>query len=305
MKLFSRALAIAAASTSSCVFADANSYFGASYSSRQNDVITVIADTEVEYDDSAYVRYEFSQKLYKDFRLGATLQLDEQAKDVLGYSGYFTKGRWFASVETSEFSGVMVNDDGEAFAEFEDNRYLDIKLMKKFANPRDDIEKNISHGIQYLTYERPAAYRQDDIEYIDTSLQTHFISYVFEVDFVKQKLISGGIEKAFDWYFYTTTGLGVGMLDSSDPKLRNAPEVDGSPEQTTWTGFGIAGEYELGLVYFLDMPGLRLAAKAGYRADLEGPVMFHGGSFDDIDDAVHPDEQLLNHGPNVSLAVAF
>jgi len=303
MKLSHLLAATLAATTCSAVWADANSYFGASYSHRQNDVITVIADTEVKYEDSAYVRYEFSQKLYKDFRLGVTLQLDEQAQDILGYSGHVTSGRWFASVERSEFSGEMVNDDGDVLAEFEGNRYLDLKLMRKFANPRDEIEANVSHGVQYLSYERPAAYEQDGIEYIDTGLVNHFVAYVFELDSVKQNMLTGKIEKSFDWYFYNTTALGLGMMESNDPKLRDDPEVDGVVYQSSWTGFGIAGEYELGAVYYVSVPYFRMAAKLGYRVDLEGPVLMHGGMFDQDD--VHPDEQLLNHGPNFSLAVAF
>ncbi|MAR00815.1 MAG: hypothetical protein CMI00_09805 [Oceanospirillaceae bacterium] len=286
------------------VLADANSYFGASYSSRQNDVITVLADTEVEYENSAYIRYEFSQKLYKDLRLGAVLQMDEEAKDVIGYAGQITKNRWFVSVERSEFDGVMTDGSGNVFETFEGNKYLDIKLLKK-SEGGDSVEDMLSLGVQYLSYQRPAAFEQESIEYYDTSLENRFLAFVFELDGVKEKMLSGKIEKTFDWYFYNTTALGIGQLESTAPMLRSAPGTEAEPEQTTWTGFGIAGEYELGMVYYMKMPWFRLAAKAGYRVDLEGPVMFHEGSFDDLDTTVHPDEQLLNHGPNVSLAVAF
>ena len=305
MSLIRNSLLFTAACTLSApVLADANSYFGASFSSRQNDVITVLADTEVEYEDSAYIRYEFSQKLYKDLRLGAVLQLDEEAKDIIGYAGQITKNRWFVSVEHSEFDGVMTDSQGDVFETFEGNQYLDIKLLKK-GEGGDSIDDMISIGVQYLSYQRPAAYEQEGIEYYDTSLENRFLAFVFEFDGVKDRMLKGTIEKSFDWYFYNTTALGVGQLESADPMLRNAPGVEAAPDQTTWTGFGIAGEYELGLVYYMNMPWFRLAAKAGYRADLEGPVMFHGGMFDDLDDTVHPDEQLLNHGPNISVAVAF
>lgn len=306
MSLIRNSLATAAACAVSLpVLADANSYFGASYSSRQNDVITVLADTEVEYENSAYIRYEFSQKLYKDLRLGAVLQLDEEAKDVIGYAGQITKNRWFVSVERSEFSGVMTDSQGDVFETFEGNQYLDIKLLKKSAGTGDSIDDMVSLGVQYLSYQRPAAYEQEGIEYYDTSLENRFLAFVFELDSVKDKMLSGEIEKSLDWYFYNTTALGLGQLESADPMLRNAPGTGAVPEQTSWTGFGIAGEYELGLVYYLKMPWFRMAAKAGYRVDLEGPVMFHGGMFDDLDDTVHPDEQLLNHGPNISASVAF
>jgi len=303
--IFFRTVALTTASMSSVVFAEASSYFSASYSSRQNDVITVLASTEVEYDNSAYTRFEFSQKLYKDFRLGAVLQMDEEANDLIGYAGHVTNGRWFVSVEQSEFSGALVDDDGLAFAEFEDNRYLDLKFMKKAENPVDEVGAMLSTGVQYLSYQRPAAYEQEGIEYYDTSLENKFLAFVFEIDSVKEKMLSGGIEKNLDWYFYNTTALGLGHLSSDEPLLRDAPGVEGDPDQTSWTGVGIAGEYELGAVYYISMPMFRMAAKAGYRVDLEGPVMFHGGTFDDIDDTIHPDEQLLNHGPNISLSAAF
>ena len=169
--IFFRTVALTTASMSSVVFADASSYFSASYSSRQNDVITVLASTEVEYDNSAYTRFEFSQKLYKDFRLGAVLQMDEEANDLIGYAGHVTNGRWFVSVEQSEFSGALVDDDGLAFAEFEDNRYLDLKFMKKTEAPVDEVGAMLSTGVQYLSYQRPAAYEQEGIEYYDTSLE--------------------------------------------------------------------------------------------------------------------------------------
>ncbi|MDF1764020.1 MAG: hypothetical protein P1U57_11470 [Oleibacter sp.] len=305
MRLKSHLVATSFLLASVDTWAAASSYFSASYSTRQNDVITVLADTEVEYEDSKYTRFEFSQKLYKDFRLGAVLQLDEEAQDILGYTAKISSDRWLVSIEQSEFNGQMVNDQGVAFADFDGNSYLDLKFLKKIEKPLDEVEKSVSFGLQYLTYQRPAAFEQDGVEYYDTELENHFLAFVFEIDSVKDKMINGGIESSFDWYFYNTTALGVGMLESSNPKLRNNPGVDGNPDQTTWVGLGIAGEYELGLVWFYDAPKFRFAAKAGYRADLEGPVSFHGGSFDISDDTVHPDEQLLNHGPNLTLSAAF
>ena len=290
----------------STVTASPANYFSISKSDRGNESITVIAGADILYDNTAFTKFEFSKQIYEDNRLGLVLDMNEDADTILGYAGYFVGDDWFYSVEQATFSGVFAKDESRAtaFDTFTDNSYLDIKILST-PTGRGGMDGSVSIGFQLLSYDRPSGFKQNGVYYYDKAVKTNFLGFVMELDSVKEKVMNGKNGNSLDWYFYNTTAFGFGNMETSDTRAVNNPTVKVEPSQSSWFGMGMNGEYELGMVLFQRYGGTSLAIKAGYHISLEGPLMFHDGTFDDISDTIHPDEQLVTHGVNFSLSMSL
>ncbi|MBT7608344.1 MAG: hypothetical protein HN576_01220 [Bacteriovoracaceae bacterium] len=282
-----------------------NSFFSFGYSKRKNDAITVTPGYEIQFENSVFKQIQFTQE-FQDIFIGLGVDVGDDVNDVLSVFGMIGIKEWSILVEKSKISGVIKTDfvkNNVVLSTFKDNKYTDVKILRSFKqyNKPGEIAGTPSCiGFQFINYERPTVVKAQDIDYYDPKAKLKFYGFVFELDTVKKKLSSGIKLDRHDWYFYNTTSFGYGTLEFSD-QTRNGSKQLSKPIESEYSSLGLNGEYELGYLYAPTFWGNQAVLKVGYLFEVEGPLAF---SFAEDGD-VNPNEQIINHGVNITLAFAF
>ncbi|MBT7669628.1 MAG: hypothetical protein HN623_08620, partial [Bdellovibrionales bacterium] len=270
-------------------------YLSYSYAQKENEAITVVAGWEIEFEDTSFQQLQF-HKIFDNMAAGLGVDFSNESKKAMRFSGLLGFDDYMLMVEQAQISGSITKDKVKnGLGKFENNKYLDMKFMTQKGDG--------AVGVQLYSYERPSVMRENGIVYFDPKAEMTFIAFGIEYDTVKKKMLKGKKMPMLDWYFYNTTMMGYGSMELSD-QTRNGSYALAKPTTTNFAGFGLNGEYELGIVFAGKMFGLQVVGKVGYNYQIEGPIMFTTDSFSNSDD-VEPTEQLVNQGVNLTLAASF
>lgn len=209
-------------------------YISYGYSARKAPVITINNSGEVVYDDPKFHRVSFLKSM-EEWSFGLAVDYDQNTKDVSSIIGRFGGKDWYVVVESAKLSGrIDVSGGGEI--PFKDNKYLDVKFLK-YKNNKNNPDKSVGLGIQYMTYERASVLNKDLQSYLDPKAKVTYVGFVFEFDNVRRKLMSGEKMKKHDWFFYNTTSFGVGSIKLSDETRKDLTTL-GKPKDDSYLGLG-------------------------------------------------------------------
>ncbi|MBL6991843.1 MAG: hypothetical protein ISR65_18820 [Bacteriovoracaceae bacterium] len=280
-----------------------HNYFSFSRSQKQNKATTVTAGYEVDFDDSVFHQFQF-QKRYKKLAVKLGMDLSEDASKIIRYSGMLGFDDYILSVEQSKLSGkITYKPVTQSIARvtktsFKDNEYLDIKFFRPFGYKGHGG----FYGFMYYAYDRPTVVKVNDVIYYDPKATTRHYAMFFSVDTLRRMLVEGDPIPSFDWYFTALTSFGLGKVSlSSQTKSEN--DILAKPSDNSYSGVGGVGEYELGIYYSMTKYGYTGIIKVGYNVQLEAPLMLNSNTVSRDD--VYPDESLVNHGLNLTLAMSF
>ncbi len=275
-------------------------YLSYGYSKRKAPVITVSAAGEVNYEDPTFHRITLLKHM-EGWNIGFSVDYDQESSDISSIIGHFGGQDWFVTIESAKLNGEIKIDEG-ATIKFKDNKYLDIKFLKYMPQEKKKNSRPpVALGIVYYTYERASIINQNKTTYYDPKATVQYLGIVFENDSIKFKLTHNITLPRHSWYFYNTTSFGLGQVKMSSSTILSTEEKS-IPEDDTYFGLGMMGEYELGYVYSFLTSSFKGALKIGYNVQLENPYI----KFDDVDSSdISPSETFFTHGPQITLIATF